>query len=193
MIVEPYYSYYIQIGFFDVILIALIEITFIWFFFPKEMMGKVFSMVGAVNLIKLGIMTLLTPYIPSIAYSFNQILLVEVTLLFLLGTIVSTMIYEKEQWAASREEAGALAFRITAISSLVWVTFRSINPSVHYELQSIDPIRNLLAESSMNSIIPFNTMGLILDSFGIFILVAGLIILYLRYKRHILFHRTPSS
>ncbi|WP_455143159.1 hypothetical protein [Candidatus Hodarchaeum mangrovi] len=193
MVVIPYYSYYIQIGFFDVMLIALIEIAFIWFFFPKEMMGKVFSMVGAVNLIKLGIMTILIPYVPSITSTFNQILLIEVTMMFLLGIIVSTLIYEKEQWAPSREEAGSLAFRITAISSLVWVTFRSINPSIQYGFQSHDPIRSLLAETSMSNIIPFNAMGLVLDSFGVFILVAGFIILYLRYKKHLLFQRNAST
>ncbi|MFX0183551.1 MAG: hypothetical protein ACFE95_10760 [Candidatus Hodarchaeota archaeon] len=190
MIVVP--NYFIQIGFFDLILIALVEIAFIWFFFPKEMMSKVISMVGAINLIKLGVMVLLAPYVPSIAYSFNQMLLVEVTLMFLLGIIISTLIYENEQWKSSREKAGALAFRITAISSLIWVTYRSLNPSIHSELLNYDPVRTMVPESARFMDFPLkDSVGLAFDSFGLIILLIGLVILYIRFKGHISFQRDP--
>lgn len=192
MIVAP--NYFIQIGFFDLILIALVEIAFIWFFFPKEMMSKVISMVGGINLIKLGVMTLTAPYVPSIADSYNQMLLVEVTLMFLLGIIISTLIYENEQWTSSREKAGALAFRITAISSLIWVTYRSLNPSIHSEFLNYDPIRTMVPESArFMDFTPIKSVGLALDSFGLIILLIGLVIFYIRFKGHLSFQRDPTE
>jgi hypothetical protein len=157
----PYYIQ--QIGLLDLFLISAVEIAFIWFFFPKEFIGKVFSMVGAVNLIKLGAMTLLFPSIPPITENLYQMLLVEVTIVFILGIIISTLIYEKEQWALTRESAGALAFRITGISSLIWVTYKSLQPYQYFPtyLASF----NSIPEVSIAKSIPIPNL---LPSFSIF-------------------------
>ena len=173
--------YFLEIGFFDLILISTVEIAFIWFFFPKEVVGKVFSMVGAANLIKIGIMSLISPSIPSITENLNQLLLVEVTLIFILGVIISTLIYEKEQWALTRENAGALAFRITSISSLIWVTYKCLQPHIYYYpvFSRVPVIEALYSDSK---ILPIPHLGESLDIFGLLILVLGLLILYFHYK-----------
>ncbi|UCG03904.1 MAG: hypothetical protein JSW11_07940 [Candidatus Heimdallarchaeota archaeon] len=174
----PYYIQ--QIGLLDLFLISAVEIAFIWFFFPKEFIGKVFSMVGAVNLIKLGAMTLIFPSIPSMTENLYQMLLVEVTIVFILGIIISTLIYEKEQWAVTRESAGALAFRITGISSLIWVTYKSLQP-----YQSFPPYlvsSNSLLETSVTKISPIPDILPSFAIFGLLILSLGFLILFIRYK-----------
>lgn len=174
----PYYIQ--QIGLLDLFLISAVEIAFIWFFFPKEFVGKVFSMVGAVNLIKLGAMTLIFPSIPPMTENLYQMLLVEVTIVFILGIIISTLIYEKEQWAMTRESAGALAFRITGISSLVWVTYKSLHPYQVFPtyLRSF----NGITEMSVTDILPVPGLLSSFTIFGLLILSLGLLILFIRYK-----------
>ncbi|MFX0125685.1 MAG: hypothetical protein ACFFAE_18825 [Candidatus Hodarchaeota archaeon] len=174
----PYYIQ--QIGLLDLFLISAVEIAFIWFFFPKEFIGKVFSMIGAVNLIKLGAMTLIFPSIPPMTENLYQMLLVEVTIVFILGIIISTLIYEKEQWAMTRESAGALAFRITGISSLVWVTYKSLQPYQYFPTYLASSDRSI--ETSVIEILPIPNLLPSFTIFGLFILCLGFLILFIRYK-----------
>ena len=174
------------LGFYDLILIAFIEVGFIWFFFPEELMGKVFQMVGAVNLIKVGAMSLFYSIIPSFTSTLNQILLVEVTIVFILGIIASTLIYEKEKWSPTREQAGALAFRITAISSLIWVTFKSIQPRIYFDPFVSYDLRLASSEGSItDGFLAANiiTSGLPTEFFGLLILILGCGIIYFKYKK----------
>ncbi|MFX1507205.1 MAG: hypothetical protein ACFFDC_14080 [Promethearchaeota archaeon] len=176
--IVPYY--FQQIGLFDIFLICTVEITFIWFFFPKEFIGKVFSMVGAVNLIKLGAVTLLFPTILPVTSNFYQVILVEVTTVFILGIIISTLIYEKEQWALTRESAGALAFRISGISSLVWATYKTLEPYQYFpvHLSSL----NSIPEAAIATSLPIADIIPSISIFGLFILCLGFFILFIRYK-----------
>ncbi len=179
----------VSLGFFDLILIAFVEIVFIWFFFPKEFVGKVVTMVGAINLIKIGSMSMIYPIIPSLATTINQILLVEVTMIFIIGIIASTMIYEKEKWAPDREYAGALAFRITALSSLVWVMYKSIAPNLELNLDFLfetgmryptGPSREAASQSlNSNDILPYIIP---IEYFGLILFLIGFTIFLIRYK-----------
>ncbi len=172
------------LGINDLIIIAFIEISFIWFFFPKEYVGKVMTLVGSVNLIKVGVMTLIYPIIPNLTTTINQILLVEVTALFLIGIVVSTFIYENERWAPSREQAGAMAFRMTSISSLVWVTYKSLQPQIaipmfntYSAMTSLVP-ENVLRSTDTGSAFPFP-----LQSLGFVLVAIGIMVIYYRYKQ----------
>ncbi|MFW9906079.1 MAG: hypothetical protein ACFFFH_17280 [Candidatus Thorarchaeota archaeon] len=176
--IDPFY--FQQIGLLDLLVISTVEIAFIWFFFPKEFIGKVFSMVGAINLIKLGAMTLIFPSIPPITESFYQMLLVDVTIVFILGIIISTLIYEKEQWALSRESAGALAFRITGISSLIWITYKSLQPYQYFSVQLSS--LNSISEASVERVLPISNLFPSFALFGLLILGLGFLILFIRYK-----------
>lgn len=174
------------LGLYDLVLIAFVEVAFIWFFFPEELMGKVFQMVGAVNLIKVGVMSLVYSILPSFTVTINQILLVEVTIIFILGIIASTVIYEKEKWSPTREQAGALAFRITAISSLIWVTFKSIQPTIYLDpFVRYDPELVFSGSSSRESFMSTSIVssGLPTELFGLLIFLIGLGIIYLKYKK----------
>ncbi len=182
MIVDQYIIPTLGIN--DLIIVALIEVSFIWFFFPKEYVGKVTTLVGAANLIKIGVMTLIYPTIPGLTTTVNQILLVEVTALFLIGIVVSTFIYENEQWAPTREQAGAMAFRITSVSSLVWVTYKSLQPQIALPVfQDFSPMTSLVQESMLDSV--DNSRGLMtsFSSIGFVLLAVGIIIIYYRYKQ----------
>ncbi len=175
--IPQHWTYYLpQIGLIDLILISGFEIAFIWFFVPKEFIGKVFSIVAGVNLIKVGVTSFAFPIIPSITDNLYTIYLVEVTILFIVGVIVSTLIYEQENWSHSREQAGALAFRISFISTLVWVTWKNLQPQVYYQL----PYQLLSAEAAFAQSVPIPILSV--SNFGFLTLVLGLLILYFRYK-----------
>ncbi len=172
------WTYYLpQIGLIDFILISFIEIAFIWFFVPKEeFIGKVLTMVAAVNFIKVGVTSFVFPIIPSLTDVLYIMYLVEVTVLFIVGIIVSTLVYEKENWSHSREQAGALAFRISFISTLVWLTYKNLQPQVYYQL----PYQLLSAEAAFAQSVPIPLLSV--SNFGFLTLVLGLVILYFWYK-----------
>jgi len=165
-----------QIGFVDFILISCFEITFIWFFLPKEFIGKVFSMVSAANLIKVGVMSFIFPFIPSITTNLYTIYLVETTLIFVVGILTSTLIYEWEHWSSSREQAGALAFRVTAISTLVWVTYKNLQPQVFYQLPS--PVIHAETVFAQSTSLPYFSVSYL----GFITFFLGLMILFSRYR-----------
>lgn len=188
LMIPQHWTYYLpQIGLIDFILISCFEIAFIWFFVPKEFQdfGKVFSMVAAVNFIKVGVTSFAFPIIPSLTDALYIIYLVEVTILFIVGIIVSTLIYEQEKWAHSREQSGALAFRVSFISTLVWVTYKNLQPQVYYQL----PPQLLSAETAFLMPSPI----LSVSNFGFFALVLGVLILYFRYKGKKLFLTGTTS
>ncbi|MFW9854876.1 MAG: hypothetical protein ACFFFG_07430 [Candidatus Thorarchaeota archaeon] len=190
MLLPP--MYFSNIGLLDLILISLVEISAIWFFFPKEYLGKVLSMVSAVNLIKMGILSLIAPTLPALTSSLNQMLLLEVTGIFILGIIISTLMYEKEEWAQSREQAGALAFRISAISSLIWVTHKSLQPPVYYySLSTGFLLSRAIPESVSLPLIP--ALDIYLNFLGIVFLAIGALLLILRYKKHFFVQRAEHT
>lgn len=174
-----------QIGFVDFVLISCFEIAFIWFFLPKEFIGKVFSMVGAANLIKVGVMSFIFPFIPSITINLYTIYLVETTLIFVVGILTSTLIYEWEHWSSSREQAGALAFRVTAISTLVWVTYKNLQPQVYFQLPS--PVIQLETAFARSTPLPIFSVS----NLGFITLVLGLLILFFRYKGKQILNNNP--
>lgn len=176
------------LGFYDLILIAFVEIFFIWFFFPEERMGIVLQMVGAANLIKVGAMSLVYSILPSLEIgTISHMLLIEVAIIFIIGIVTSTLIYEREKWSPTREQAGDLAFRITAISSVVWVTFKSIQPTLYIDpFIRYDPefvFMSGAVRDQSHLITGVISSGLPIESFGFFILIIGLGILYFKYKK----------
>ncbi|MHA1226478.1 MAG: hypothetical protein ACTSR2_13345 [Candidatus Hodarchaeales archaeon] len=182
MAYDPYFIP--TLGFNDLILIAIVEVVFIWFFFPKELLGKVFTMVGAANLVKIGIMSLVYPIIPSLTITMNQVLLVEVTALFIIGIVISTIIYENEQWAQTRDQAGALAFRITSLSSLVWVTFKSIQPHLGSGIFTERSVFTSLSAEMFQDKTPGSAFEVLdLPIFGLALFLIGLGIIYYHYRK----------
>ena len=122
----PYY--YPEISLLDFFILATIELLFLWFLLKQYSLRELLPSIIAINLIRIGVIQLLLPYITptyDIYYhNYSSYPFLIFSIIFVTGVIFSTIIYEKEQWAVTREAASSLAFKVSAISTLIWLPLR---------------------------------------------------------------------
>ena len=125
MILPPFYP---EISIIDFFILSSIEIVYLWFLLKQYSIRELFPSIISINLIRIGVIKLIIPYIlppyDILYYDYSSYPFVMFAIIFLSGVIFSTVIYEKEQWALTRETASSLAFKVCAISTLVWLPLR---------------------------------------------------------------------
>ncbi|MHA2246151.1 MAG: hypothetical protein ACXADY_14400 [Candidatus Hodarchaeales archaeon] len=183
-VIYPYQTPAIEI--FDFLVLTFCEMALIWFFMPKKPIKQTFPMILAINLIKVGAFSLITPILYPSNYTFYYNSLIEITILIVIGTIFSTIVYEREQVDLSRNQSSSIAFRVTSLSTLIWSTLRTFQPSPIYFLAETSGWR--LPDSMTLLYQPFLSSNILL----FVALVTGLLMIFIRYnKKNLLAH--PST
>lgn len=176
-VILPYQTPVIEI--LDLMVLIFCEMAFIWFFIPKQPIKQTFSMIVAINLIKVGAFCLITPIFYPSSYVFYSSPLIEIAILIVIGTIFSTIVYEREHVDLSRNQASSIAFRVTSLSTLIWSTLR------FYDFQP--PFIYLTAETSgwilLDSMMSLHHTFLSSNILLIVGLVIGLLMIFIRYNK----------
>lgn len=174
-IILPYHIPAIEIP--DFLILTLCEMGLIWFFLPKQSIKQTFPLVVAINLIKVGAFSLITPIFYPSNYFLYYNPLIEITILIVIGTIFSTIVYEREYFDLSRDQVSSIAFRVTSLSTLIWSNLKTFQPS---RIFFTPETSGWMVTDSMTSLTELFLSTNIIMFVG---LVTGLLMIFIRYKK----------
>ncbi|MFX0015384.1 MAG: hypothetical protein ACFFB2_09795 [Promethearchaeota archaeon] len=177
------------IGIIDFLVLIFCEVGLLWFFSPTRTIRQTFPMILAINLIKFGCYSLLAPiFTPAYNY-FYFIPLNEIATFIVIGTIFSTIVYEREQIDFPRNQASSLAFRVSSLSTLIWCTFRNLNKP-NYSVLEGTTIKGLVPEPMIPLFQSVSSSNEILMVVG---LIIGLLMIYIHYNKKYIRDHTLTS
>ncbi|MFX1283884.1 MAG: hypothetical protein ACFFB5_09515 [Promethearchaeota archaeon] len=159
----------------EFMVLILCEIALFWFFMPKQSLRQISPMIVAINLIKVGAFSLITPVFHPYSFYYNP--LIEITILIVIGTIFSTIVYEREQVELSRNQASSIAFRVTSLSTFSYISLKYYDFQPSYIL--LDSSGWRLPESMASIQQPFLVPNILL----LIGLVIGLLMIFFRYNK----------
>lgn len=161
----------------EFLVLIFCEIALFCFFMPKQSLRQISPMIVAINLIKVGAFSLIAPVFHPYSYSFYYNPLIEITILIVIGTIFSTIVYEREQVELSRNQASSIAFQVTSLSTFSYISLKYYDFGPSYIF--LDSSGWILPESMASLQQPFLVPNILL-----FVgLVIGLLMIFIRYNK----------
>jgi hypothetical protein len=183
--INPVYMFSFEITLADFFLVFSVELILFAFIMNKLDIKENFGNILISNLLEIGLLSLFISWVPIyLSNSFKTLILFSV-LMLLLGSVVTTYIFQKELMF-SRKESFNLAFQLNIVSSAVFLVIKNLfipEDSNLYFLAS-NKIERL---NFFNSILSLNGIT------GFIIILIGLIMLILKLNNKIIVGNITKS